>query len=318
MTLDTERLRTFVAVARARNFSRAAEELGKTQPSVSQAIAALEEELGHALLVREGRSTHLAPAGKLLLAHAEVIFAEMERACSALAGMSELGQGELVVGTSDTLAYYLLPPVFAAFRARYPGVELRLHNRPSPATAAQVAERSVDLGVVSLPLAPDNRLVFEALCPHEDVVICPPGHPLARRRQARVEDLAEHPLLLLDRSTGARAALDAAFARAKVRPEVAMEMSSVEVLKRLCELGFGVSIVPALAVERERRARTLVPVRVPGLSAGRSVGLLTPAAGPLAPAAAAFAAMAREILRAPQRRTRPRRGRARGGVDARE
>jgi DNA-binding transcriptional LysR family regulator len=317
MILDSERLRTFVAVARARNFSRAAEELGKTQPSVSQAIATLEGEVGQPLFVREGRSTHLAPAGKLLLEHAQVIFAEMERACAALAGMGELRQGELVVGTSDTLAYYLLPPVFAAFRARHPGVELRLDNRPSPATAAQVAERSVDVGVVSLPLLPDARVTFEPLVPHEDVVIGPPGHPLARKRQVRVEELAAQPLLLLDRTTGARAALDAAFARARVRPNVTMEMSSVEVLKRLCELGFGLSVVPALAVARELEAGSLARIRVAGLGAGRSVGLLTPTAGPLAPAAAAFVAIARKVLgEAAQRR--PRRARPRGGADARE
>jgi len=274
MTLDTERLRTFVAVARALNFSRAAEELGKTQPSVSQAVAALEAEVGQSLFVREGRSTHLAPAGKLLLEHAQVIFTEMERACAALAGMGELRQGELVVGTSDTLAYYLLPPVFAAFRKRYPGVELRLDNRPSPATAAQVAERSVDLGIVSLPPVPDSRVAFEALVPHEDVVICPPGHALGRKRAVEIEELAAHPLLLLDRTTGARAALDAAFARARVRPNVTMEMSSVEVLKRLCELGFGISVVPALAVARELQARTLARVRVRGLAGPPNANIL--------------------------------------------
>ena len=318
MLIDSERLRTFLAVARARNFSRAAEELGKTQPSVSQAIAALERELGQPLFVREGRSTHLSPAGKLLLGHAEAIFVEMDRAWAALAGLHELRQGELVVGTSDTLAYYLLPPVFAAFRARYPGSELRLDNRPSPATAAQVAERSVDVGVVSLPLPPDPRVSFEPLVAHEDVVICPPKHPLARRAPVRVDELLAHPLLLLDRSTGARAALDAVFARARVRPRVAMEMSSVEVLKRLVELGFGVSVVPALAVSRELRAGTLARVRVPGLAGGRAVGLVTPAAGPLAPAAAAFAEIARSVLRGPQRRGRSRRGRARPAVEARE
>jgi DNA-binding transcriptional LysR family regulator len=317
MALDSERLRTFVAVARARNFSRAAEALGKTQPSVSQAIATLEREVGQPLFVREGRSTHLAPAGKLLLAHAEVIFAEMERAVAALAGVGELRRGELVVGTSDTLAYYLLPPVFAAFRARYPGIELRLDNRPSPATVAQVADRSVDLGVVSLPSIPDARVSFEPLVAHEDVVICPPGHPLSRKRQVRLDELLAHPLLLLDRTTGARAALDAAFARARVRPNIAMEMSSVEVLKRLCELGFGVSIVPALAVARELRAGALARVRVRGLPQGRRVGLLTPTAGPPGPAAAAFAELARQVLR-DQGRTRARRGRARAVAEARE
>jgi DNA-binding transcriptional LysR family regulator len=305
MALDSERLRTFLAVARARNFSRAARQLGKTQPSVSQAVAALERSLGQALFVRDGRTTHLTAAGKLLAQHTEMIFAEMDRAQAALAGLHELRRGELVVGTSDTLAYYLLPPVFAAFRARYPGVELRLDNRPSPATAGQVAARAVDVGVVTSPLAPDSRLRFEALLPHQDLAICAPGHPLARKRQVRLDELLAQPLLLLDRTTGARAALDAVFARARLQPRVAMEMSSVEVLKRLVELGFGVSIVPALAVGRELRARTLAPVRV-ALPTGRQIGLVTPAAGPMAPAAVAFVEIARALLQRPgRRRARP-------------
>ena len=77
---------------------------------------------------------------------------EMDRAREGLQALAELREGSLVVGTSDTLAYYLLPPAIAAFRARYPGVELRLDNRPSPATAERVAERVVDVGVVTLPL----------------------------------------------------------------------------------------------------------------------------------------------------------------------
>src|SRR5689334_3631262 len=152
MDLDTERLRTFLAVARTRNFSRAARRLGKSQPSVSQAVARLEQDVGQPLFVREGRVTHLAPAGRLLVEHAERIFEEMDRAQVRLSGLHELRAGDLVVGASDTLAYYLLPPALAAFRARHPGIELRLDNRPSPATLAALrgAERAVDVGVVTL------------------------------------------------------------------------------------------------------------------------------------------------------------------------
>jgi DNA-binding transcriptional LysR family regulator len=238
--LNLERLRAFLAVARTHNFSRAAERLGKTQPSVSQAIGRLETAVGQPLFLREGRTTQLAPAGRLLLGHAERIFAELDRARDRLAGLGALRAGELVVGTSDTLAYYLLPPVFAAFRARHPGVELRLDNRPSPATLAQVAERAVDLGVVTLPVRPDHRVAIEPLRRQmAEVAILPPAHPLARKRRLRLADVAAHPLLLLDTTTATRAALDEAFARLGLRPKVAMEMSSVEVLKRLVELGFG-------------------------------------------------------------------------------
>jgi DNA-binding transcriptional LysR family regulator len=297
MDLDSDRLRAFVTVARTRNFSRAARQLGKTQPSISQAVARLERDLGQRLLLREGRTTRLAPAGRLLLEHAERIFDEMALARTRLSGLSELREGELVVGTSDTLACYLLPPVFAAFRARHPAVELRLDNRPSPATVAQVLERTVDLGVVTLPLPDgDDRITREPLVPHRDVLICPPRHPLARRRRIGVAALGEQPLLLLDRTTSSRAALDAAFAAAGVRPRVTMEMSSVEVLKRLVELGFGLSVVPALAVAREVRARTLAAVPLQGLAPGRSIGLVLPAGGGVSAAAAAFARIARATL----------------------
>ena len=91
-----------------------------------------------------------------MLVHAERILEEMAQTRSHLEAARDLRAGELVIGASDTLACYLLPPLLAAFRARYPGVELRLDNRPSPATALAVAERRVHVGVVSLPLPPDS------------------------------------------------------------------------------------------------------------------------------------------------------------------
>jgi DNA-binding transcriptional LysR family regulator len=237
----------------------------------------------------------------------------MERARAHLEAAAELRAGELVIGTSDTLAYHLLPPVFAAFRARYPAVELRLDNRSSPATALEVAERRVQVGVVSLPLPEDlrlggrpaaERLRVEPLCPQEDVAICPPGHALARRRRVRLEALLPYPLLLLDGGTGSRAFLETAFQALPRRPQVAMEMSSVEVLKRLCELGFGVAVVPALAVARETAAGVLAVVHVEELAAKRSVGLLTAAAPPVPRAAAAFVELARAMLTRGRRRPR--------------
>ncbi len=305
--LDTDQLLAFVTVARERGFSRAARRLGRTQSAISQAVARLEQDLDARLFVRSGRTTELSAAGRALLERAERILDEMERAREGLKALHDLASGQLVVGTSDTLAYYALPPILAAFRARYPGVELRLDNRPSPATAERVAERAVDVGVVTLPLPPGlraggrpvaERLRIEPLARQEEVAICRPDHPLARRRRVGLEAILAFPLLLLDRTTGARALLDAELARLGAVPAPAMEMSSVEVLKKLVELGLGVSVVPALAVEREVEAGVLAAVRLSGLAVERSVGLVTPAAGPPSRAAAAFAEIARTALRA--------------------
>ncbi len=305
-TLDADRLLAFVTVARERGFSRAARRLGRTQSAVSQAVARLEGELDVRLFLRNGRTTELTAAGRALLERAERVLDEMDRAREGLAALHALETGVLVVGTSDTLAYYVLPPILAAFRARHPRVELRIDNRPSPSTAERVVERAVDVGVVTLPLPPGlrmggrpaaERLRLEPLARQEEVIVCPPDHPLARRRRVGLEAILPYPLLLLDRTTGARALLDAELARLGAAPSVVMEMSSVEVLKKLVELGLGVSVVPALAVEREVRDGVLAAVRLQGLTAERSVGLVTPAGAPPSRAAAAFAEIARSALK---------------------
>jgi len=303
--LDSDQLVAIVAVARERGFSRAGRRLSRTQSAVSQAVARLEGEVGARLFLRGGRTTQLTAAGRLLLSRAERVLEEMQRAREGLFALAELSQGTLSLGTSDTLACYVLPPVIAAFRTRYPGVDLWLDNRPSPATAERVLERALDLGVVTLPLpsgpralgrAAAERLRIEALAPQEEVVICPPHHPLAKRRWIDLEGILPYPLLLLDRTTGSRALLDAELARLGASPAVAMEMSSVEVLKKLVELGLGVSVVPAVAVEREVAAGVLKAVRLSGLAAARRVGLVMLASGPPSRAAAAFAEMARAAL----------------------
>jgi DNA-binding transcriptional LysR family regulator len=302
MTLDTARLAAFAAVARQGGFSKAAKQLGKTQSSVSQAVLLLERELGQKLFARDGHTPRLTDAGRVLLSRATRILDEMALAHAELSALSELSFGELVLGTSDTLACYFLPPVFAAFRARYPQVELRIDNRPSPVIAERVSEGQVDLGIVSLPLpeglevsgrSVSERLDSRVLAPQEDVAVCAPGHALAEEGTVSVRDLAPHPLLLLDRTTSSRALVDLAFAAEKSTPTVAMEMSSVEVLKRLAELGFGVAIVPLFSVQREQQGGTLVVLRLKHFGAARSVGALTPKAFAATHAARAFLELAR-------------------------
>ncbi len=302
MILDSARLAAFAAVARSGGFSKAANQLGKTQSSVSQAVLQLERELGQKLFSRDGHTPRLTDAGRALLVRATRIFDEMAQAGAELARLSELTFGELVVGTSDTLACYFLPPVFAAFRERYPKVELRIDNRPSPVIAQRVSEQRVDVGIVSLPLPESlglsgktvtERLDCVVLAPQEDVAVCAPTHPLAKRQRVSVRDLASHPLLLLDRTTSSRALVEAAFAAEKLEPSLAMEMSSVEVLKRLAELSFGVAIVPRFSVQREQQGGTLAVLKLEHFGAARSVGALTPRAFAPTRAAGAFLELAR-------------------------
>jgi DNA-binding transcriptional LysR family regulator len=301
MIMDSARLAAFAAVARCGGFSKAANDLGKTQSSVSQAVLLLERELGQKLFSRDGHTPRLTDAGRALLVRTTRIFEEMAQAQAELAQLSELTFGELVVGTSDTLACYFLPPVFAAFRQRYPKVELRIDNRPSPVIAQRVSEQQVDIGIVSLPLPESlelsgrhvsERLDIVVLAPQEDVAVCAVTHPLAKRREIGVRELGPHPLLLLDRTTSSRAVVEAAFAAENAALTLAMEMSSVEVLKRLAELEFGIAIVPRFSVQRELQNGTLAALKLKQFGAARSVGALMPRAFAPTRAASAFLELA--------------------------
>lgn len=308
MEMDWDRLRAFSAVAREGGFSAAARAIGRTQSAVSQAVLGLEQQLGHTLFVRPGagvRGVRLTEAGRILLQHSDHAFGELSAATERLAALAELSAGRLVLGTSDTLGSHVLPPVLAAFRAAHPGIEVTLAAGPSPATAAAVAARTVDAGVVSLPLPEDlahagkpiaESLRIEVLRPQPDVLITSATHRWASRRRLHIRQLADEPLLLLGRDTAGRRFTDTQFARHRLRPRVAMEMNSVELLKRLVELDFGLSIVPEVAVNREVQAGTLHAVPLRGMGAARQVALILPAADPIPRAAAAFRALARTEL----------------------
>jgi DNA-binding transcriptional LysR family regulator len=295
MNLDSDRLAAFRAVARTGGFSRAAVQLHKTQPAISQAIRALEEDVGERLFVRLGRGSRLTQAGEILLEHVEESFAALARARSRLESRRDLTDGELRIGTSDTNACYVLPPVLAAFRERYPGVELRLSNRPSPATEAQVLGHEVDLGFVTLP-ASSAGLVAEEMVVREDVAIFAPGHPLARRRRVRFEELLEHPLLLLDTGARTRALIDARLAEFPGRARIAMELASIEVVKRLVALEFGVSVVPRIAVEAEIDAGSLHAASVFPRADARRLGVIYASSAPLSLAGNKFIEIARGVL----------------------
>ena len=295
--MDTDRLAVFRAVAREGGFTRAAGKLHRTQPAVSQAIRALEDELGTRLFDRRGRSPRLTPAGELFLRHVDEAFDALARGRSRLEALGELREGELTIGTSDTTACYVLPPVLDAFRRAYPGIELRISNRPSPVTIEQVLSREVDIGLVTLH-GSDPRLESEVLMDREDVAIFPPGHALSARKRVRFDDLLRHPLLLLDRGSQSRSFIDERIAHAGRPAQIAMELASIEVIKHLVALGFGVSLVPDIAVQAEVADGRLCAASVLPRGQRRRLGAVRRAGGWLPPAARVFLEIARPLLQA--------------------
>lgn len=301
MLMHWERILALMAVADTGGFSAAARRLGKTQSAVSQAVSQLERDLRQSLVVRQRGRVRPTQAGELLLLHARRAEEEMAHAQRQLVELSDLQVGRLTIATTDTLACYFMPPALSAFRRRYPQVDVVLRTAPSPASTRSVLSGEAEVAVVTLPLA-DPALQPPAvrvlpLQEQPELVIVGPEHPLSTKRRIRWPRLAQEPLLLLEADTAGRQFLAAQFRQRGLSLTPRMEMNSVELLKRLVELGFGAAIVPALSVQRELAQGSLCGLQLWPRAAARTGALVLPALGRESQAARAFAEVALAELR---------------------
>lgn len=284
--MEFEQLRGFLETARERSFTRAAEKLFRTQPAVSLQIKSLETELGQRLFERHGKRVTLTEAGRLLFNRTEQIFALVDTIRDEMSGIGELKTGRLSIGTSDTNCAYVLPPVVEAFRLAYPGIEIQLTDRMSPEVARLVVDGVVDFGIATLPVS-DTRLDTRPLFQRMDVVIAQHGHPLGARSRLSLAHVAEEPLLALERGSTSRSLTDRMFLEAGLQPRIAMELGSIEVIKKFVAIGLGIAVIPEVAARAEVEAGLLCQLRVRGLPL-REVGVVTRTGGHLSPSAETF------------------------------
>jgi DNA-binding transcriptional LysR family regulator len=288
--MDLRRLEVFVKVAELRSFSRAAEALFLTQPTVSEHVRALEEDLGVQLLDRLGRGAVPTRAGELLLEYAHRVLVLMREARQAIDQFQGRLIGELEVGGSTIPGEYILPALIGQFKAKYPEVSIRLRVGASQQVSEWVQEGRVEIGMVGA--RPDSRvLVARELLADRLVIIVPPDHPWSSRQSVTLADVRTEPLVLRERGSGTRQALERALAEAGTdlsALRVAGEMGSAQAVKQAVRAGLGVSLVSRLAVEDECRARLLVCLAVRDLGVSRSFHLVTHRDRSRSPLAQAF------------------------------
>src|ERR1700758_1684887 len=189
-------LRYVVAVARAGNFSRAADQCHVSQPSLSQQIQKLEEELGEKLFDRLKRQARLTPAGEALLHRAVRILEEVDSAQRDARDRRKQLRGPLVLGVLPTIAPFLLPRAVAAFSRSTPAVEIIIQEETTAQLLKLLAECELDLAIASLPVR-DHRFEIEKLFDEQLLLALPPAHPLASRRRVRLADLENERFILM-------------------------------------------------------------------------------------------------------------------------
>jgi DNA-binding transcriptional LysR family regulator len=264
--MELHHLRTFREVVRERSFTAAAKNLLLTQPAVSQQVKALETELGERLLHRDGRDVQPTEAGRTLLAAAEKVLAVVEDATRRIRETRTSEAGRLTLACGDTVALYLLPPTLSEFLRRFPKAEVAVQNAGSKAILDLVLAGEADLGVVTAPAALDPMLEKATLLEERLVLAVPKSHALAKRAHAEPRDVSGEDAVLLARPSVTRGLVDRGLRAAEATLRPVMESGNLEVVKEYVARGFGISILPALAVsaaDRERFAVLDLPASFP-------------------------------------------------------
>lgn len=268
--MNIEDLQAFVAVAEQGSFSRAADRLFRTQSAVSKRVAALEEELTARLFDRIGHRTGLTEAGRALLPRARRILAEVEDSARAVRNLSGEVSGRLSVGTSHHIGLHRLPPVLRSFTRDHPEVDLDLRFMGSEAVCDAVGHGELEVGIVTLPLAPPAHLDTRPVWKDRLNVVVGGDHPLAHRPPRSVAALAGHAAVLPARGTYTRELMEEAFAALGASLHVTLSTNYLETLKMLAAVGLGWSLLPDTMVDD-----TLVLLKVPRLKLRRDLGIVT-------------------------------------------
>lgn len=268
--MELHQLGYFCAVARAGNFTRAAEEQHVAQPSLSQQILKLEDELGVKLFDRLPRLARLTQFGKAFLPKAEAILRQVGEARAEIQEMAGTEKGAVVVGAIPTIAPYFLAPVLARFARRHPSVSVSVVEEITPVLLQYLHDGRADLVLLALPVR-GEELMCEELFRDAFFAALPAKHRLSSRRAIALEEIRNDPFLLLKEGHCFRESTIRACRHSHVQPNVVFESGQFSTILSMVANGMGVSVVPAMAVEKHPGCKF---VRISDERAGRSVGFV--------------------------------------------
>jgi DNA-binding transcriptional LysR family regulator len=271
--MELRQLRQFVAVAEARNFRRAAEQLHMAQPPLSVAIRKLEEEVGTALFERQSRGVTLTAAGVAALAVAQECLASADALRDAALSAAGGESGVLRVGFVGSATYSLMPKLLPAFRSRYPDIDLVLRESTNLELLALVEGGQLDIGLVRYPTASASALRFDVVERDVFCAVLPARHALSRQRVLSLAELARYPFIdyASTRVPGLHAMVMLAFQQAGLTPRVSQEATQVQTVISLVQSGMGVALVPS--VSARLAARGVVFRAVSGLPVSAAVSI---------------------------------------------
>ena len=288
--MDIHRLMVFCKVIELQSFTKAAEAVCLTQPTVSEHIRALEESVGEKLVDRLGREALPTPAGKILYQYARDIIQLRDKAMQALRHYQGNLSGSLNAGASTIPGTYILPPLIGSFKAIYPSIQITLSISSSGEIVRKIMDGAVEFGVVGAKWD-DRRILLEEIWSDELVLVVYPGHRWAKRKEVSLDELVKEPFIQRERTSGTRMVLAQALEANGVQPSllgIVAEMGSTEAVRQAIKAKIGVSILSAHAVSEDTGRNALVTVPLKGVRIVRPFYLAQRKNRELSPLCSAF------------------------------
>lgn len=290
--MDLALLRIFQTVADEGSFSRAGHKLFRSQPAVSLALKRLEADLGTRLIDRSSRALRLTDAGREVSAYARQFLALDRKMRIALSDLRELRAGKLTIGANESTALYLLGHV-EDFRRRHPGIQVELRRSLSSGIPDAVLDGSLELGAISYDPG-DPKLQIYRLYQDRLTFVVSPEHRLAGRDVVGIEELGGETFIAHNVVSPYRARVIETFRRHEVPLNMAIEMPTIETIRRLVQKNLGVAFLPKMCVGQQLETGALREVAVRELGMERTIRLVYPAGRSLSQASQAFLELAGE------------------------
>ncbi|WP_093712641.1 LysR family transcriptional regulator [Actinacidiphila alni] len=263
--MQFQQLAYFVAVADTRHFTRAAEAVHVSQPSLSQQIRALENELGAPLFSRARGNIALTDAGEALLPLARRILADADTARHEVLELAQLRRGRVRLGATPSLCTGLLPDVLRDFHDRHPGVQLLIEEGGSHDLVRELARGALDLALVVLPLPSPSPALTTVELFQEDLVAVSAADAEPLRSPARISDLKGRPMVMFRHGYDLRDLTLAACRSAGFEPYLTVEGGEMDAVLGFVRAGLGLGVVPSMVASRAGHDLRVTPLARPGL-----------------------------------------------------
>lgn len=265
--IDFRHLDTFCRVAALKSFSRAADDLFLTQPTVSGHILSLEKSLSIRLFDRTGREVRLTKAGEIFLRYASKILTVRKDLLNALTEFSQGIKGELSMGASTIPGEYILPRLMGDFKREHPGLTLSLKISDTKEIVQELLQGHIEFGMIGAKVNHPS-LHYEKFEEDEIIVIAPSDHPLTRKKSVTLKDILKEPWIVREEGSGTQMAVERAL-RSKGRRlkdfNVAIEMGSTSSVKEAVKARLGLAFISKIAVGEELARSCLTPITPQGL-----------------------------------------------------